>query len=202
MDIKLVVGLGNPGAQYEGTRHNCGFMVIDRLAQRWGLSLMAERRFRGYFGEGTGPRGKLRLLKPETFMNRSGESVRAVLDWYKLEPDTVLVIYDDIALSLGRLRLRAQGSAGGHNGVKSLIQHLGTEVFPRIRFGVGQPQGQRSMVKHVLGRFAPEEKDCLEKVIDVASDAVEVCLRQDFQTAMNRFNPLQICPEDPTPLNP
>lgn len=194
IQIALIVGLGNPGSSYEGTRHNCGFMVLDRLAQRWGIGLGSEKRFQGRYGEGRGPQGKLRLLRPETYMNRSGQAVRAAVDWYKLPPESVLAIYDDMDIPLGRLRLRTSGSAGGHNGIKSLIQHLGTQSFPRLRVGVGRPGG-KGTISHVLGGFTPEERPCLERVLDRSADSVELMLKQDFQTAMNRYNPLQICEE-------
>ncbi len=190
--IELVVGLGNPGVKYDGTRHNCGFMVIDRLAQRWGITLQTEKRFQGLYGEGRGPQGKLRLLEPHTYMNVSGQSVRAAMDWYKLLPESVLVVYDEMALPLGRLRLRASGSAGGHNGIKSLIQHLGSQTFPRIRVGVGQPEGAKDVIAHVLGKFTPDEKPILDKVLDAAADSVELTIRQDIQAAMNKFNPLEM----------
>ncbi len=190
--IQLIVGLGNPGLQYANTRHNCGFMVVDRLAQRWGIPLALEKRFQGSYGEGFALGGKRRLLKPETYMNRSGQSVRAVLDWYKLDPGSVLVVYDDMDLPLGRLRLRGSGSAGGHNGMKSVIQHLGSETFPRLRLGVGKPKGNQDVVEHVLGGFAPAEQAVLERVLRAAVEAVECCLQEGLMAAMNRFNPLDL----------
>ncbi len=190
--IQLIVGLGNPGPQYANTRHNCGFMVVDRLAERWGIPLVLEKRFQGSYGEGLALGGKRRLLKPETYMNRSGEAVRAVLDWYKLAPSSVLVVYDDTDLPLGRLRLRGSGSAGGHNGMKSVIQHLGSEAFPRLRLGVGKPKGNQDMVGHVLGRFEPAEQAVLERVLKAAVEAVECCLQEGLGAAMNRFNPLDL----------
>ncbi|MGQ9836674.1 MAG: aminoacyl-tRNA hydrolase [Cyanobacteriota bacterium] len=196
---QLIVGLGNPGPQYANTRHNFGFMVVDRLAQRWGIPLAREKRFQGLYGEGFALGRKQRLLKPETYMNRSGESVRAVLDWYKLDPGSVLILYDDMDLPLGRLRLRGSGSAGGHNGMKSLIQHLGGESFPRLRLGVGKPkglpggkQGSKEVVGHVLGGFTPEEKEVLERVLNTAVEAVECCLQKGLTLAMNRFNPMDL----------
>lgn len=195
-DLGLVVGLGNPGVQYEGTRHNCGFMVIDVLAKRWGISLQTEKKFQGLYGEGRGPQGKLRLLKPLTYMNLSGQSVRAALDWFKLDPGAILVIYDDMDIQLGRLRLRASGSAGGHNGIKSLIQHLGTQTFPRIRVGVGQPQGQRDVTGHVLGSFTAVEQKLLPDVLAAAAESIELIYRQDLQTAMNKYNSFQLSPPE------
>ncbi|MEN9232159.1 MAG: aminoacyl-tRNA hydrolase [Thermostichus sp. DG02_5_bins_236] len=196
---QLIVGLGNPGPQYANTRHNFGFMLVDRLAQRWGIPLATEKRFQGIYGEGFALGGKRHLLKPETYMNRSGQSVRAVLDWYKLDPGSVLILYDDMDLPLGRLRLRGSGSAGGHNGIKSVIQHLGGESFPRLRLGVGKPkgaplvqQGSKDVVGHVLGGFTPQEKTVLEQVLNTAVEAVECCLQEGLSTAMNRFNPLDL----------
>jgi PTH1 family peptidyl-tRNA hydrolase len=190
--LQLIVGLGNPGPQYANTRHNCGFMVVDRLAERWGIPLALEKQFQGSYGEGFALGGKRRLLKPATYMNRSGEAVRAVLDWYKLDPRSVLVVYDDADLPLGRLRLRGSGSAGGHNGMKSVIQHLGSEAFPRLRLGVGRPKGNQDMVGHVLGRFEPTEQAVLERVLRAAVEAVECCLQEGLRAAMNRFNPLDL----------
>ncbi|MFS8902675.1 aminoacyl-tRNA hydrolase [Synechococcus sp. H60.4] len=208
--LQLIVGLGNPGPQYANTRHNCGFMVVDRLAERWGIPLALEKRFQGSYGEGLALGGKRRLLKPETYMNRSGQSVRAVMDWYKLDPASVLVVYDDMDLPLGRLRLRGSGSAGGHNGMKSIIQHLGSEAFPRLRLGVGKPKGHQDMVGHVLGRFEPTEQAVLERVLRAAVEAVECCLQEGLRAAMNRFNPLDLSepvserdwPAPPAPLDP
>ncbi|MDX2270399.1 MAG: aminoacyl-tRNA hydrolase [Cyanobacteriota bacterium] len=192
--IHLIVGLGNPGRQYQNTRHNCGFMVLEYLADRWGIPLRLEKRFRGRWGEGVALQAKQRLLLPETYMNLSGESVRTVVDWYKISADQVLVIYDDMDLPLGRIRLRANGSSGGHNGIKSLIQHLGTQEFPRLRIGVGQPKGEKDVVGHVLGGFSEKEQPCWSQVLRVAAEAVETLIQQDLSTAMNRFNALDICP--------
>ena len=208
--LQLIVGLGNPGPEYANTRHNCGFMVVDRLAQRWGIPLALEKRFQGSYGEGFALGGKRRLLKPETYMNRSGQSVRAVLDWYKLDPASVLVVYDDMDLPLGRLRLRGSGSAGGHNGMKSIIQHLGSEAFPRLRLGVGKPKGNQDVVGYVLGGFAPAEQAVLDQVLSAAVEAVECCLREGLMAAMNRFNPLDLSEpvaerdrqDPPAPLDP
>jgi PTH1 family peptidyl-tRNA hydrolase len=169
-------------------------MVLDRLSQRWGIRLERQKKFQGRYGEGIGPLGKVRLLEPETYMNLSGQSARAVVDWYKLDPAAVLVIYDEMDLNLGRLRLRTDGSAGGHNGMKSLIQHLGTQAFPRLRVGVGHPRGTpKDVVDHVLSGFTPTEKECLEKVLEAAADAVESILKQGIAIAMNRYNPKDLC---------
>ncbi|MEM8602816.1 MAG: aminoacyl-tRNA hydrolase, partial [Cyanobacteria bacterium P01_H01_bin.121] len=137
---QLIVGLGNPGKKYAGTRHNIGFDVVDAFAQVVQADFAEESRFQGYFAETRLPNSnKLRLLKPNTYMNRSGQAIHAVVHWFKLQPESVLVVYDEMDLPLGRLRLRLNGSAGGHNGMKSAIAHLGTQNFPRLRVGIGAP---------------------------------------------------------------
>jgi peptidyl-tRNA hydrolase, PTH1 family len=188
----LFVGLGNPGEKYRQTRHNIGFMVIDALAERWRISTSAHKRFQGEFGEGEAALGQtVQLLKPTTFMNNSGQSVRAVLDWYKRPPQSVLVIYDDLDLPVGKLRLRLQGSAGGHNGMKSLIAHLQTPNFPRLRLGIGnprQPGEPKDAIPHVLGPFSVAEKTLVAATIELAIDAIELSLRQGVEQAMNVYN--------------
>ncbi|MGF1512776.1 MAG: aminoacyl-tRNA hydrolase [Elainellaceae cyanobacterium] len=189
---QLIVGLGNPGAKYAKTRHNIGFDVLEQLSKRWQIPLSEHRKFQGEFGEGFAmPGRKVRLLKPNTFMNRSGQSVRAAVDWFKLPPQSVFVIYDDMDLPVGRLRLRLSGSAGGHNGIKSLIAHLGTQDFPRLRVGIGAPKqagSDKPVVSHVLGKFSPEEAKVLEEVLYFTVKATEVALDQGVETAMNRYN--------------
>lgn len=188
---QLIVGLGNPGAKYDQTRHNVGFMLVDALARAWQISLSENRKFQGSFGEGRGPTGKMRLLKPTTYMNLSGQSMRAVVDWYKLPPESVLVVYDDMDLSLGRLRMRLSGSAGGHNGMKSAIAHLGTQNFPRLRIGIGSPKdlpGDRDTVSYVLGQFSKAEAPILDEVLRLAIDAIELSLKQGFEKAMSLYN--------------
>lgn len=140
---QLIVGLGNPEPKYDQTRHNIGFAAVDALARAWNISLAENRKFQGQYGEGTAPGGvKIRLLKPLTYMNRSGQAIQAVTSWYKLSGESVLVIYDDLDLPLGKTRLRLSGSAGGHNGMKSAIAHLSTQNFPRLRIGIGKPKMQ------------------------------------------------------------
>lgn len=188
---ELIVGLGNPGTKYDHTRHNIGFAFVDRLAQRWQIPLSSERRFQGEYGEGFGSPGqRVRLLKPHTYMNNSGQSIRAVIDWFKLSPASVLVIYDEMALPVGKLRLRLKGSAGGHNGMRSIISHLGTPEVPRLRIGIDSPpaaQGKNT-VSFVLGRFAPPEKKLLPAVLDLGVDAVEAALKQGIEQAMTLYN--------------
>lgn len=186
---QLVVGLGNPEPKYEQTRHNIGFEVIDALARRAGVSWSENRRFQALFGEGRGPRGsKLRLLKPLTYMNRSGQAIRAAIDWYKLPPESVLVVYDDMDLPIGRLRLRLSGSAGGHNGMKSAIAHLGTQDFPRLRIGIGKSGEEKDTVSHVLGKFSPQEAPVVSEVLQLATDAIELSLKEGVQKAMSLYN--------------
>lgn len=189
----LIVGLGNPGPKYDQTRHNIGFMLVDRLAQRWQISLTANKRFQAEVGEGRWRGERVWLLKPQTFMNLSGQAIRAALDWYKLSPESVMVIYDDMDLPLGRMRLRLAGSAGGHNGMRSAIAHLNTQNFPRLRIGIGSPRdpeqpGNKDTVSHVLGRFAPQEAKLVTEVLDLAESAVEISLSQGVEKAMNLYN--------------
>jgi len=188
--IKLIVGLGNPGDKYEKTRHNIGFEVVDRLAKNWQLDWRDNHRFKGEYGEGLAPRlGKMRLLKPHTYMNRSGQAVRAVCDWYKFAPESVLIIYDDLDLPVGRLRLRLSGSAGGHNGMKSIISHLGTEQFPRLRIGIKKGDAtQKDTISHVLGKFSPEEQPYIEEALKLAPEVIETALSNGVEKAMSLYN--------------
>lgn len=181
--IRIIVGLGNPGRDYAETRHNVGFMVLDRLARRFNVEWKSDRARKGELAAGPG----VLLVKPQTFMNNSGECVGPLMRYFKFSPEQVLVIYDDISFPVGTMRLRAGGSAGGHNGMKSLIAHLGTEKFPRLRVGISAP-GQKNMVGHVLGKFAPDERPLLEDALDKAAEAAYVALKDGFETAANRFN--------------
>lgn len=186
---QLIVGLGNPEPKYEKTRHNIGFEAIDALARSWQISQSENRKFQGEFGEGRGLHGdKVRLLKPLTYMNLSGQAIRAVTDWYKLPPESVLVIYDDMDLPLGKIRLRLSGSAGGHNGMKSAIAHLGTQNFPRLRIGIGKSKAEQDAVSHVLGRFSPDESQTLSDVLQLVVEAVELSLKQGFEKSMSLYN--------------
>jgi PTH1 family peptidyl-tRNA hydrolase len=196
-DLSVIVGLGNPGPKYAGTRHNIGFEIVDQLSKRFSIPLKEERRFQGDYGSGFSPtRQKLHLLKPTTYMNRSGQSIRAVLDWLKLGPASVLVVYDDMDLPIGRLRLRLSGSAGGHNGMKSAISHLGTQEFCRMRIGIGSAdksrEPDRAVVSHVLGNFSKEERQQMDEVVDVAVRAVEKSLSDGVEKAMSLYNGVEI----------
>ena len=190
---QLIVGLGNPGQKYDRTRHNVGFDLVDRLARLWSISLAEQRKFQGIVGEGFAfPGRKVRLLKPLTYMNRSGQSIRAVVDFYKLPPTSVLVVYDDMDLPVGRLRMRLSGSAGGHNGMKSAIAHLGTQAFPRLRIGIGAPKTaspeQKDTVSHVLGRFSPNEQTLLAEIMQLSERAIELSLKDGVSKAMSLYN--------------
>ena len=186
---ELIVGLGNPEPKYDNTRHNIGFAVVDELAKVWQMPLKENKRFQGLFAEGVVVGGqKVRLLKPLTYMNRSGQSVRAVTDWYKVQASSVLVIYDDMDLPVGKLRIRLSGSAGGHNGMKSIISHLGGKDFPRLRIGIGKSDGEKGTISYVLGKFAPEESKIMAEILDISVRAVELGLKEGIEKSMNRYN--------------
>lgn len=192
-ELRLVVGLGNPGSRYRDTRHNVGFMVLERLACEAAVSFRQQAKFQGLLAEvGLGSQ-RLRLLMPHTYMNDSGRSIRAALDWFSLQPAQLLVVVDDMDLPLGRLRLRARGSAGGHNGLRSAIAHLGTEAFPRLRIGIGAPadtpaERRARTVGHVLGRFAPQEQPLLEDVLTEVTAGIGLIQRLGLERAGNRLN--------------
>ena len=189
MDVatKLIVGLGNPGKEYEHTRHNVGFDVIDRLANRHKIAV-GKREHRGLLGDGRIGETRVFLLKPQTYMNLSGEAVAAFLRQKPLALTDLLVITDDIALPTARLRLRPQGSAGGHNGLKSLIAHLHSQEFARLRFGVGAPRDPSVQIDFVLSRFSKGEESDVAEAMDIAADAVEMWIAEGIEPAMNRFN--------------
>ncbi len=184
--MKLIVGLGNPGVRYENTRHNAGFMVIDEIARRMETPV-DRKKFEGSYVK-TRYRGEdVVLLKPETYMNNSGFSVRACMDFFKIAPEDLLVIYDDMDTEVGSIRLRTKGSAGGHNGMKSVISCAMTDTFDRIRVGIGRNR-QMDIADYVLSRFKPEEIDPLNEAIDHAASAVLFSISQGFNKAMNRYN--------------
>ena len=188
----LIVGLGNPGKEYDGTRHNIGFAAVDYIADKYNIELN-RIKFKGVFGEGFIDGKKVILLKPTTYMNLSGESIREVINFYKISNEEVIVIYDDISLEVGRLRIREKGSHGGHNGIKSIIANLGTDVFPRVKIGVGAPKG--NLVSHVLGKFSEDEIEILRETIKASSDAVSIMLKSDAKEAMNKLNGFNACKE-------
>ena len=184
----LLVGLGNPGDQYENTRHNVGFLVVDELADRAKVPVQ-KLKYRALTNTATIGGQKVLLMKPITYMNLSGEAVRQAVDFYKVPADHVLVVSDDTALAVGRLRIRKGGSAGGHNGLKNIIQHLGTDQFPRVRLGVGEkPHPDYDLADWVLGKFQGEDKKAMDAAVKKAADAIECILDQGLDKGMNRFN--------------
>ena len=191
--LKMVVGLGNPGSKYSGTRHNIGFMALERMASSNGITFRQQSKLHGLAAEtGVGDQ-RLRLLMPQTYMNDSGRSIRAALDWFGFSPEQLLVLVDDMDLPLGRLRLRAQGGAGGHNGLRSTIQHLGSQVFPRLRIGIGAPaenpeERRAKTVSHVLGSFSKSEQNSVDAVLDGVLEAVVRIQRMGLDRAGNWIN--------------
>lgn len=185
----LIVGLGNPGIEYRHTRHNVGFDILDFMADKYNININ-RIKFKGSCGEGNIGGEKVLLLRPSTFMNLSGESVAEAANFYKIPKENIIVIYDDVSLEVGRMRVRPEGSAGGHNGIKNIILHLSSEVFPRVRVGVGQPE--HGLIPHVLGRFSKEDREILEKLFPAASLAVETIIRQGVTEAMNKFNGFKV----------
>ena len=195
-DLQLVVGLGNPGDKYVRTRHNVCFMALERLAARERVSFRANTRMQGLLADVGQGAQRLRLLMPTTYMNESGRSIRATLDWFGLRPDQMLVLVDDMDLPLGRLRLRLAGSAGGHNGLRSTISQLGSQEFPRLRIGISAPADdpitrKARTISHVLGRFEPSEQACVEAVLDEVLAGLGVIQRLGYERAGNRLNSFQ-----------
>ena len=184
----LVVGLGNPTSKYENTRHNVGFMALDAIADRYGISVVSKKH-NALVGRGRIGDRDVMLAKPQTYMNCSGDSVREIVEYYKLDPKTdMLVIYDDISLEPGRLRIRLKGSAGGHNGVKDIIDWLDTDEFSRIKIGVGEKPSGWDLKDHVLGHFAPDEKKEIDAVLKDVTEACEIIVNGDPDRAMNMYN--------------
>jgi len=184
--MKVVVGLGNPGTKYHGTRHNLGYAVIDSLAAGSGVGHFQDQ-FKAEIDEWMCGAEKVLLVKPTTFMNLSGRSARQVLDFYQLTPDQLLVVCDDVNLPLGKLRFRAKGTHGGHNGLRDIQNHLGTTDYPRLRIGVDAP-GQDDMVDHVLSRFKPGQRTVIEDAISTAAQGVDLWVREGIQECMNKYN--------------
>ncbi len=185
--MKLIVGLGNPGKQFEHTRHNIGFKVIDDLSDRLGIPL-DRTKFNGIYGMGNISGSKVLLLKPLTYMNLSGECIRPMLDYYDIPLENLIVIYDDLDLPVGKIRMRTKGSAGGHNGIKSMIAHLGTQQFNRIRIGIDRPTNGMKIPDYVLGDFTNDEMVNVKESINKSSSACEKWLTTPFLQVMNEFN--------------
>ena len=183
----LIVGLGNPGIEYAATRHNIGFDMITYLSDRYNIS-MRSKEGKAIVGKGIIEGQRVMLVQPQTFMNLSGESVHALMDYYKLDIEDLIVIYDDVSMDVGQIRIRAKGSAGGHNGIKNIIQHLGTQEFARIKIGVGKKPEGGDLVQHVLGRFPKAEDGMLRDVFALAEEGLLEMLRGDVSQAMNLVN--------------
>lgn len=185
--MKCFIGLGNPGKKYESTRHNIGFMAIDAFAFKWNIS-MTGQKFKSVIGEGNVNGQKVLLVKPQTFMNLSGEAVRAVMDFYKLGLDEIIILYDDLDIPVGRMKLRYKGGSGGHNGIKSIIQHIGTEQFNRMRIGISRPVPGFDIADYVLSSFKREEIAALEELLSRISSAMEYAIEEPFEKVMAKFN--------------
>lgn len=187
-ELHLIVGLGNPGAEYARTRHNAGFLLVEKLAERWQAGWNLEKKFNARVARAAVGERRTVLCEPHTFMNLSGAAVSAVVQFYRLSPAQMLVVVDDADLALGELRLRERGSSGGHHGLESIEQHLGTREFARLRIGIGRVDGVREISNFVLGKFGPDEMVLVEKVLSVAGDQAECWLTAGTQRAMNQFN--------------
>lgn len=184
----VIAGLGNPKKEYENTRHNIGFDVIDAIAVKYDISVL-ERKFKALIGKGYLDGKKVILVKPQTYMNLSGESIRAVIDYYKIEEKLkLIVIYDDVSLDIGQLRIREKGSAGGHNGIKSIIAHLGHDAFKRIKMGVGEKPKGYDLADYVLGHFSVKERELMDQSVERAGEAVKLMIEDKVDQAMNLYN--------------
>lgn len=184
----MLVCLGNPGDQYENTRHNIGFMVADELAERQGKPIQ-RLKFKALTNIFSIGKEKVLVMKPITYMNLSGEAVRPAMDFYKLPPERILVVSDDIDLAVGRVRIRTKGSAGGHNGLKSVIQHMGTDQFPRLKIGIGaKPHPDYDLADWVLGKFSPEDRKLVDAAVKRAADAIECVMSEGLMKGMSKFN--------------
>lgn len=192
-----IVGLGNPERKYENTRHNIGFDVIDAIAEKYSIAVR-ERGFRALFGKGAVEGQRVILLKPQTYMNLSGESVREITDYFKIDPEEeLIVISDDVSLEVGGIRIRKKGSAGGHNGLKNIIEHLGTEKFQRIRMGVGEKPKEWDLADYVLGRFSREDREKIDESIAEAVKALETMMTEGADAAMNKYNRKKVAAHKP-----
>jgi PTH1 family peptidyl-tRNA hydrolase len=184
----LIVGLGNPGADYARTRHNVGFLVVERLAERWKATWRSEKKFHALVARAECGERRVLLCRPQTYMNASGEAVAAVKEFFRIALLRTLVVVDDADLPLGQLRLRPGGSSGGHHGLESIEQHLGSREYPRLRVGIGRQQGAREITGHVLSKFSLTETELVDRVLTVAADQAQTWLEAGIQKAMSQFN--------------
>ena len=195
METFLIAGLGNPDKKYEETRHNAGFRAIDRLAEKLGVRIQ-EKKFKGLLASVNYGGRKYLLLKPQTYMNLSGESVATAAGFYRIEPDHIIVLFDDVNFECGRMRIRAGGSAGGHNGMKNIIAQLGTDAFPRVRIGIGD-KAEKDMIAHVLGKFSADDRQVMDRIFDAAADAALCIAEHGTVEAMTRYNGINLAPKSP-----
>lgn len=186
-DVWIIAGLGNIGPEYDGTRHNCGFMAVDLLAAQYGIAV-TKKKAKGTLGEGKIAGHDVVLVKPDTYMNLSGVCIRGVLDWYKQDESRLIVLYDDIDIAPGQLRVRAKGSAGSHNGMKSVLQYTEDDNFARVRIGIGKNPPEMDLAKYVLGHFTREEKPVIQAAVEKAAEAAVCILQEGCEKAMSRFN--------------
>lgn len=183
----LIAGLGNPSRTYEGTRHNIGFTMIDAIGNKFGIDVTTKKH-KALVGRGIIDGMRVILAKPQTYMNLSGERIREIADFYKIEPENIIIIYDDISLDVGQLRIRKKGSAGGHNGIKNIIAHLGTQEFPRIKVGIGNKPEGWDLADYVLSKYSKAEQEALEEASEGVIGAVKLMLMDDIEAAMNKYN--------------
>lgn len=183
----IIVGLGNPEPEYSNTRHNMGFDTINKIAKKYNIEF-SKTNFKGIYGTGIIEGEKVILLKPQTYMNLSGESIKEIISFYKLNTDNLIIIYDDIDIEPGIIKLRKTGGPGTHNGMKSVIKEIGTEKFPRIRIGIGKPEHKGDLINYVIGKIPEEDKQILEKSTDLAKEAVIEIIKNGMDKAMNLFN--------------
>ena len=194
----IIAGLGNPGKEYRNTRHNVGYSALDVFAYKYGIRV-EEEKFKALIGKGVANGQKVILVKPLTYMNLSGEAIRAVCDYYKIDVESeLIVLYDDIDLAVGQLRVRPKGSAGGHNGIKNIIAHLGTEVFQRIRVGIGKKPPRMDLADYVLGHFSKEEETAKKEAYEKVSDAILMLMDGQIEEAMNQYNRKVALTEEPS----
>ncbi|HGI2261734.1 TPA: aminoacyl-tRNA hydrolase [Streptococcus agalactiae] len=190
--VKMIVGLGNPGSKYNDTKHNIGFMAVDRIVKNLDVNFIEDKNFKAEIGSDFINGEKIYFIKPTTFMNNSGIAVKALLTYYNISIKDMIIIYDDLDMEVGKIRFRQKGSAGGHNGIKSIIAHLGTQEFDRIKVGIGRPNGRMTVINHVLGKFDKNDEIMISNTLDKVDNAVNYYLQtNDFQKTMQKYNGLK-----------
>ncbi|HGD0364338.1 TPA: aminoacyl-tRNA hydrolase [Streptococcus agalactiae] len=190
--VKMIVGLGNPGSKYNDTKHNIGFMAVDRIVKNLDVNFTEDKNFKAEIGSDFINGEKIYFIKPTTFMNNSGIAVKALLTYYNISIKDMIIIYDDLDMEVGKIRFRQKGSAGGHNGIKSIIAHLGTQEFDRIKVGIGRPNGRMTVINHVLGKFDKNDEIMISNTLDKVDNAVNHYLQtNDFQKTMQKYNGLK-----------